>query len=116
MFADRAQVFGGTTRLLALVESIYSAANYATLWPTSLDQMGEAVGGEQTLLFAPLADPGAPNALRSVRTPPEVVRDYLNHYASANILAEPCDLMFQTGSVRFSHWAVPDAEFERSEF
>ena len=116
MFPDRAQVFGGTTRFLALIELIYSAANDATLWPSILDQMGEAVGGEQTLLFAPLADPGAANALRSVRTAPEVVRDYLDHYASVNILAEPCDLMFPTGSVRFSHWAVPDAEFERSEF
>jgi hypothetical protein len=53
MFPDRAQVFGGTTRFLALIELIYSAANDATLWLSILDQMGEAVGGEQTLLFAP---------------------------------------------------------------
>ena len=116
MFADRAQVFGDSTRLLALIELIYSAVNDATLWPTILDQMGEAIRGEQTLLFAPLANPGAPNAQRSLRTAPEVVKDYLSHYASVNILAEPCDLMFPAGSVRYSHWAVPDAEFERSEF
>jgi len=86
MLANRAQVFGGTTKLLALIELIYSAVNDAALWPTILDRMGEAVAGEQTLLFAPLAVPGAPTALRSERTAPEVVTDYLDHYASGTVI------------------------------
>jgi len=116
MFENPEEAFGGTSRLLALIELIYCAVNDTTLWPTILDRMDEAVGGEQTLLFAALSGPRAPWALCSIRTSPEVAKDYLDHFASVNVLAEPCDQMFPEGSVRYSHWAMSDADFERSEF
>jgi len=116
MFENPEQAFGGTNQLLGLIELIYSAVSDTTLWPTILDRMDEAVDGEQTLFFAALTDPKVPEALASIRTSPEVAKGYLDHFASVNVLAEPCDQMFPEGSVRYSHWAMSDAEFERSEF
>jgi DNA-binding CsgD family transcriptional regulator len=116
MFDYPEQAFGGATQLLGLIELIYSAVSDTTLWPTILDKMDEAVDGEQTLFFAALTDPRVPEALSSIRTSPEVAKGYLDHFASVNVLAEPCDQMFPEGSVRYSHWAMSDAEFERSEF
>jgi hypothetical protein len=101
MFENQAQAFGGTTRLLALIELIYSAAD-AALWPAILDLMGEAINGEQMLLAALLDEGGESMALRSVCTAPEVAKDYLDQYLSANILSEPRDQMFPTGPVRYS--------------
>jgi DNA-binding CsgD family transcriptional regulator/PAS domain-containing protein len=116
MFENPEQAFGGTTQLLGLIELIYSAVSDATLWPSILDKMDEAVNGQQTLFFAALSDPAVPEVLCSIRTSPELAKDYLDHFASVNVLAEPCDRMFPEGSVRYSHWAISDAEFERSEF
>ena len=116
MFENPEHAFGGTTQLLGLIELIYGAVSDTTLWPTILDRMDEAVDGEQTLFFAALTDPKVPEALASIRTSPEVAKGYLDHFASVNVLAEPCDQMFPEGSVRYSHWAMSDAEFERSEF
>jgi hypothetical protein len=116
MFENPEEAFGGTSRLLALIELIYCAVNDTTLWPTILDRMDEAVGGEQILPFAALSGPRAPWALCSIRTAPEIAQNYLEHYASKNVLGAPCDLIFPTGSVRYRHWAMSDAEFETSEF
>jgi DNA-binding CsgD family transcriptional regulator len=46
----------------------------------------------------------------------EDLMPYGEYYRSVNILSERCDAIFPTGTVRFSHLAVPNAEFEKSEF
>jgi len=116
MYASPEEAFGGTRPLLSLIESIYSAVQDATLWPVILDGIGEAASCEQTLLFATLSDTQVPDALYNSKTDPEVVHSFVRYYASVNVLAEPCDRMFPDGVVRYSHWAVPDKEFENSEF
>jgi DNA-binding CsgD family transcriptional regulator len=95
---------------------IYSAVQDPKLWTGILDRIDEVTGSEQTLLFAALSNPTIPDALYSAGTDDEFVATFLNHYAAINVLAEPCDRMFPTGEVRYSHWALPDSEFEHSEF
>ncbi|MHB1938507.1 MAG: helix-turn-helix transcriptional regulator [Acidobacteriaceae bacterium] len=41
---------------------------------------------------------------------------YLDHYSSVNVLSPLCDRLFPDGTVRYSHIAVPDNEFEKTEF
>lgn len=116
MFDNPEAIFGGTQPLLSLIELIYSTVEDVSLWPTVIDRIAETVGSEQTIFVAPLRAPELPAALSSSQTRPEVLPLYLGHYQSVNVLADPCDRMFATGRVRYSHWAVPDGEFECSEF
>ncbi len=116
MFENPEQAFGGTTRLLALIESIYAAVQQPSHWQTVLDQIGEAIHSEQNLLFADIPGSPVPNALSCSKTSLDVPRLFTSYYATVNVLAEPCDRMFPSGAVRYSHWAVPDSEFEKSEF
>ena len=99
--------------LLPLIERIYDGVGKENAWPEILDSLNEAVGAEQTLIFSPVVGSGA---VVSTSTPLKLVQDFLDHYAGVNVLAGPCDRMFQPGEVRYSHWALPDSEFERSEF
>jgi DNA-binding CsgD family transcriptional regulator len=105
--------FGGQRTMYSLIERIYSGVGKEAEWPGILDHLNEAVGAELTLIFSPVVGSGA---TASARTPQKLVQDFLGYYASVNVLAEPCDAMFATGEVRYSHWAVADNEFERSEF
>jgi DNA-binding CsgD family transcriptional regulator/PAS domain-containing protein len=106
----------GNSSLLSLIELVYSAVSDSSLWPLVLERISDAIHGEQTLFFSPLQESGQPPALCSSRTAPEVLPLYLEHYHSVNPLTEPCDNMFRDGMVRYSHWAVPDSEYEHSEF
>ncbi|SNT29976.1 DNA-binding transcriptional regulator, CsgD family [Granulicella rosea] len=103
-------------QLPELIETIYAAVHAPELWPHALDRVAAAIGGRQTVLFTDASVSGMPGVLRSAGTDPVLIDKLLAHYGGVNILSEPCDAMFPTGSVRYSHLAVPDAEFERSEF
>jgi hypothetical protein len=106
----------GESHILPLLELIYSAVSDMSLWSAVIDHISEAAQGEQTLLFSPFQDPSAPSVLFSAKTDPDVPSLFLTHYHSVNVLNEPCDRMFPEGTVRYSHWALTDSEFERSEF
>lgn len=102
--------------LSGLIERIYAAATDPALWPEVLNDVGRAVSdGTQTLLFVAGREQ-LPGVLRCERTPDSVLFPFLEYYSSVNILAEPCDRLFPDGTVRFSHVAVSDQDFERSEF
>lgn len=102
--------------LSGLIERIYAAATDPALWPEVLNDVGRAVSdGTQTLLFVAGREQ-LPGVLRCQRTPDSVLFPFLEYYSSVNILAEPCDRIFPDGTVRFSHVAVSDQDFERSEF
>jgi hypothetical protein len=116
MFENPEQAFGGTQPLLDLIDTIYAAVQQPSHWRTVLDQIGEAIHSDQNLLFADIPGSPVPNALSGSKTGLDVPHLFTSDYASVNVLAEPCDQMFPSGTVRYSHWSVPDAEFEKSEF
>ena len=113
MFQNPESAFWGRQEMLSLIELIYSGVGAAERWPGILDRLNAAVGAEQTIIFGPVTQAGA---AISAGTGEQMLRDFLSHYAGVNVLAGPCDRMFPTGDVRYSHKAVPDVEFERSEF
>lgn len=115
MYENPEALFGGETRLLDLISLIYSAVDRPSLWPTVLDGIAEAANSRCTLLFAEY-DPYACNVSAHARGDTEYIDSYKTYYGSVNVLAAPCDRIFPTGSVRYSHVAVPEAEFEKTEF
>ena len=116
MYSNPEEVFGGAGNLLSLIELIYSAVDDVSLWPVVLDQIAEAMQGEETLIWTGFAGSGTTNILCLSRMDPVALVPYAEYYASVNVLAERCDRMYQDGKARYSHRAVPDVEFETTEF
>ncbi|MHB1953013.1 MAG: helix-turn-helix transcriptional regulator [Sulfobacillus sp.] len=116
MFNNPEVVFGGTDKLLSLIQQIYGAVDDASLWPAVLDGIAEAANAEGTLLFANFPHPATPDLSVVARMDASVLVPYAEHYATVNVLAQRCDEMFPEGTVRYSHLAVPDPEFDQTEF
>jgi hypothetical protein len=116
VYSNPEEVFGGAGSLLSLIELIYSAVDDVSLWPVVLERIAEAVQGEETVLFTSFPDPATPNVSCLARMDPVVLVPYAEYYAPLNVLSERCDRMFPDGTVRYSHRAVPDTEFEKTEF
>ncbi|WP_263367217.1 helix-turn-helix transcriptional regulator [Edaphobacter bradus] len=116
VYENPEEVLGGIGKLLGLIELVYSAVDDASLWPVVLDQIAETIQGRESLLFASFPDPATPNVSCLARMDPEVLVPYAEHYHAVNVLAERCDAMFPNGTARYAHRAVPNDEFEKTEF
>jgi DNA-binding CsgD family transcriptional regulator/PAS domain-containing protein len=116
MYSNPEEIFGGTSKLLALIELIYGAVDDVSLWPVVLDQIAAALQSEETLIWTTFSGPAVANIMSSARMDERALEPYAKHYASVNVLAEKCDLLYQDGKARYSHRAVPDVEFETTEF
>ncbi|ACO34642.1 MULTISPECIES: helix-turn-helix transcriptional regulator [Acidobacterium] len=113
MYANPEQAFGGTARLLGLIETIYSAVQQPELWPAVMEGIAEAVHGESTTMFAMLP---SEQLFSMARTDPAAMQQYVSHYASINVLSHHCDEAFPDGTVRYGHIAMPARELEKTEF
>ena len=109
-------VFGGENRLIELISLIYSAVGEPTLWPTVMDGIAEAANRSCTVMLTHYGHEKAQNIAAFTRADAAFLNLDVQHYAAINVLAEPCDRMFADGTVRYTHLAVLDAEFEKTEF
>lgn len=116
MYANPEEVFGGTGRLLGLIELIYSAVDDVSLWPIVLDQIASALNGTETVIWTNFSGGPAADIVSLARMDPAALVPYAQYYATKNVLAQQCDLLYPDGRARFGHRAVPDAEFEKTEF
>lgn len=113
MYENSEVLFGGEKRLLELVSLIYGAVEQPSLWAFVLDGIAEAAGSGCTCL---LADSESGSSLVAMaRTDPTYLASYAQHYASVNVVSDICDRMFADGTVRYSHLALPDAAFAKTE-
>lgn len=113
MFENPEYAFGGTRRLLGLIETIYAAVEQPNLWSEVMEGIAEAVRGESTTMFAMLP---REQLFSMARTDPATMQQYISHYASVNVISHSCDKMFPDGTVRYSHIAMPGRELEKTEF
>lgn len=116
MYENPEVLCGGEKPLLNLISLIYEAVEEPSLWPAVLDGIAEMSGSGCTMLFANSNQCGAGDVVALARTGQDYLEAYLDHYASVNVLSPACDRMFRDGTVRYSHIAVPDGEFEKTEF
>jgi DNA-binding CsgD family transcriptional regulator len=116
MYANPEELFGGSRKFLSLIELIYSAVDDATRWPLVLERVSEAIRGRETVMFANFTEPTATDICSLARMDPTVLTPYVDYYAQVNVLAKRCDELFADGTARYAHRAVPDAEFEKTEF
>lgn len=113
MSANPEEVFGGATRLLGLIETVYCAVQRPELWPVVMEGIAEAVHGESTTMFAMLP---REQLFSMARTDPAAMQQYVSHYAAVNVISHQCDAVFPDGTVRYGHLAMPNREFEKTEF
>jgi DNA-binding CsgD family transcriptional regulator len=106
-------VFGGTKRLLSLLELIYSAVSRPDLWPIVLEEIAELIAGESTCLFA--SSPQT-TVLSLARMDPAAWDVFSSYYASLNVWMERSEGIVPDGDVRYSHRVVTDPELEQTEF
>lgn len=116
MYENPEVLCGGEKRLLNLISLIYEAVEQPSLWPAVLDSIAEMSGSGCTMLFANSNQCGAGDVVALARAGQDYLDAYLEHYASVNVLSPLCDCLFPDGTVRYSHIAVPDNEFKKTEF
>lgn len=116
MYNNPEMLFGGKARLFDLIALVYGAVDEPHLWSVVLEEIAEAVNSGCTFLFADSERCAQGSLLALARTEPAYLALYAQHYSSVNILADVCDRMFPEGTIRYSHIAVPDFVFEKSEF
>lgn len=109
-------LFGGGSALLALIQLIYSAIDDSSLWPIALERISNLIGGDQILIWTRFQNALVDNIVAVARMDRSALDPYVSYYAAINVLAQRCDQLYRDGMARFSHRAVPDPEFRRTEF
>jgi DNA-binding CsgD family transcriptional regulator len=107
--------FEETSEVLSLIELIYDAITDGTCWPIVLDRIAEAVNCEEITILPSFCNPAGPNLSSRARMIPKELALCRDNFQSAEILGEPCEAPFPTGSIRYSHRAAPEAHFGTSE-
>jgi DNA-binding CsgD family transcriptional regulator len=105
--------FGGTKRLLSLLELIYSAVSRPDLWPVVLEEIAELIAGESTCLFASFPQT---TVLSLARMDPTAWDVYSSYYASINVWMQRGEALVPDGDVLYSHRVIADPELEQTEF
>jgi DNA-binding CsgD family transcriptional regulator len=105
--------FGGTKRLLSLLELIYSAVSRPDLWPVVLEEIAEVIAGESTCLFASFPQT---TVLSLARMDPAAWDVFSSYYASINVWMERSEGIVPDGTVRYSNRVIADPELEHTEF
>ena len=113
MFANPEVVFGGTQRLLSLIELIYSAVNQPAHWSLVLEELAEVIDGESTALFAAFPEVAV---LSLARMDPFAWDRFTSYYASVNVFMERSEGVVPDGAVRYSNRVITDNELEQTEF
>lgn len=115
MFENPEVLFGGPGEMYSLIGMIYEAVEHPELWPVVLDRVGAVTESGCTVLLTSFESPKAADVTSFARSDAGFLQKYGEYYASVNPLTALCDRMFADGEVRYSHQAVPDGEFERTE-
>lgn len=113
MYENPEIAFGGTAKLLTLIELIYSAVDQPELWPAVADAIAAAAGGESTALFARFPKD---SVIGLARFGSGCFEEYAEYYTNVNVWMERCDKRFPLGTVRYSHLVIENSEFESTEF
>lgn len=116
MFANPEQAFGGTTRMLETIESIYAAAQDSTLWPAVIANISDLVRGESVALYAGFPDARTPNLFALANTSTETWRPFAEYYASVNPMMARAEATLDPNVPWLSDAVISDAEFESTEF
>jgi DNA-binding CsgD family transcriptional regulator len=116
VFANPEQAFGGSTRMLEMIESIYAAAQDATLWPSVIAQISAVVRGESVALYAGFPDARARDLFALANTSIDTWNPFAEYYVSVNPLMQRGEATLSPDVPWSSSAVIEDAEFERTEF
>ncbi|SNT26109.1 DNA-binding transcriptional regulator, CsgD family [Granulicella rosea] len=116
MFNHPEQAFGGSARMLGLIDTIYEAVEKPELWGYVMGQFAELIGGESIAMYA--GSPGAqvPDLVALQNTSDDVWAVYADYYASINPIYAAGARIYTGDDVWYSEHSMPMAEFERTEF
>lgn len=108
--------FGGTQRMLSVIESIYAAVGSPPCWNGVLRQIADLLDGQSIALFARASDTKTPDLLSISEMDPGAWQQFVQHYAAINPIMQRCEDLLDPGTTWFAHSVLSDAELERTEF
>ncbi len=113
MFANPEVIFGGTTRLLSLIELIYSTVHQPDLWSVVMEEISDLVDGDSTALWASSPQ----TTIQSLARMDPVAWDrFIGYYASINVFMQRADAVVPDDTVLYSNRVISDNELEQTEF
>lgn len=116
LYENPEQEFGGQSRMLDLIESIYACAQDATLWPETIASISATVNGESMILFADFPNFRTPTLYALANVPPGGWDAYSDYYAAINPIMARGEAIFAPGDTWISDWSLPDVALEKTEF
>jgi len=114
-FSNPERVFGGTHRLLGLIEMIYATVQDASLWPAVLEQIGLTMEGESLAIYATFPKSTAPAILALRVMPQDIWNTFATYYAAINPIMQAAKQRLSLDATWFSDDVITDAELERTE-
>jgi len=115
VFSNPEVEFGGRDRLLGLVEKIYATIDQPALWDSVVKEISETLEGDSIMLFANFPDVKTPIIL-ALDMAEDASKAFADYYATINPLMQRCEQNFLPGTSWFSHHAMQDVDFEKTEF
>ncbi len=116
MFSNPEQAFGGSVRMLSLIDTIYEAVEKPELWGYVLEEVTRAVQGDSIAIFSGAPDARTPALVADHGLPADVWGAFAGYYASINPIYPACQKTFSATENWYSERALACAEFEKTEF
>ena len=114
-FVNPEAMFGGSSQLLGLIDSIYATVEDTTRWAGVMEQIASALGGDSLALFAMFPESKAPTIVALSKMPPDVWTTFAENYAAINPIMHRCEQRLAPDVTWFSHNVILKNELERTE-
>jgi DNA-binding CsgD family transcriptional regulator len=115
MFENPEAAFGGTSRLLSVIETLYAAVGDRRLWDQALGQVGDALGCESIAIYAGFPDPRTMDIIAMDGVDPAAWSVFASYYAPLNPVWERSVRRYKVGETCFRQAVISDIELERTE-
>jgi DNA-binding CsgD family transcriptional regulator len=116
MFQNPEQAFGGSQRMLELIDLIYGAVGKPEMWDRVVQEIALTTGSASIGFFA-----GAPDAMRPALLSMTGIdlgtwRSFSDYYASINPIMARCEAKLSPDELWKSDMVITDAELGKTEF
>ena len=116
MFDNPEHAFGGSQRMLELINSIYAAVGKPELWTGVLDEIGKAMESDSIGFFAGAPDATKPALLAMTNIDPAAWKAFETYYATINPIMSIAERKLSPNQVWISEEVISDAELMKTEF
>jgi DNA-binding CsgD family transcriptional regulator len=116
VFHNPEKAFGGSQRMMELIDLIYGAVGKAELWDVAVREIAAATGSDSIGFFAGSPDATRPALLSMTGIDPAVWQAFSEYYAAINPIMSRCEAVLSPEQVWRGELVITDAELANTEF